>query len=79
MYVEKRSNIVVKNIKKVSHPEAQFSSYKVSVEKDHLASLLDETFWPRGVVCEVWRQRATHKENANQLKNMNDISNNETV
>ena len=63
-YIESK-DITVSDIRKVSHEEAQFSSYKVSIDKSQLTAQLDGAFWPRGVVCELWRDPRRRNTNGN--------------
>ena len=55
-YIEK-NNVKVSNIKKMSHEQSKFSSYKVYIFKHDLSKVLDDYFWPMGVQCKVWWNR----------------------
>ena len=72
----KGKSIAVTNITKVSHQDAQFSSYKVSINKDKLPLLLDGAFWPRGVVCEVWRDQRRRSRSVDAQRRNDDSNDN---
>ena len=50
-------NVQVKEITKVSHSDAKFSSFKISVSKEVISKVLDSDFWPKGMACKIWRIR----------------------
>ena len=50
-------NIQVQNIVKVSHSDAKFASFKISVFKNDLNTVLKASLWPRGLRCEQWYER----------------------
>ena len=51
----KASDVKSYNIDIVSHKDAKFKSFKIEIPKYNLNSVLDPEFWPRGVICKVWR------------------------
>ena len=63
-----KNKVNVVGITKVSHKDAKYSSYKISLNKSDLDTVLQDSFWPRGVVCEAWREprrgmKNSYKEN----------------
>ena len=47
----------------VSRSDAKYSSYKASVYKNDVDTILEEHFWPRGISCRLWReQRDTYNK-----------------
>ena len=53
-YLESRF-IRTYSVKKVSHPNATYNSFKISMNKDDIDTILERNFWPRGVRCDEWR------------------------
>ena len=51
-----RKNVVVNDIGRVSHVDAKYKSYKISVNVNDLDTVLEGSFWPRGLLCQVWRE-----------------------
>lgn len=51
------SNVQVFDIVKVSHVEARFSSYKITISVADRDSVFNESFWPAGVKCQWWREK----------------------
>ena len=56
-FIEKQQVKVFYN-EKVSHENAKFSSFKISISKNDLSKVLDDSFWPQGVQCQPWREHA---------------------
>ena len=53
--------IDVLDIRKVSHLDSKFKSFKVSVYKNDLNTLLNESFWPIGFKTSIWKKYSTHE------------------
>lgn len=49
-------NVKVFHSEKVSHVDAKFSSFKISISKNDLAKVLQDSFWPQGVQCQPWHE-----------------------
>ena len=47
--------IKVYDIEKVSHDNAKFNSFKISISKNDVSNVLNDSFWPAGVQCQIWR------------------------
>lgn len=60
-FIEKQQVKVFYN-EKVSHENAKFSSFKIGISKNDLAKVLDDSFWPQGVQCQPWRDRARRSD-----------------
>ena len=45
-------NVQVFDIVKVSHVEARFCSYKITISVADRDSVFNESFWPAGVKCQ---------------------------
>ena len=43
-------------IERKSHPNSKYKSFKVTMYKDQLSTVLNNGFWPKGVKCKVWRE-----------------------
>ena len=69
-YIESR-NVKVFNIEKVSHNEAQYSSYKVTISVADKNNVFDPLFWPTGVKCQWWYDRTPEPEVNNDINNSN--------
>ena len=65
----KDNNVQVHNIEKVSHEQAKFSSYKISISVLDMDWVFDEAFWPNGVKCQVWRNRSTNEYDSDDESN----------
>ena len=51
-----------KELKCISHPQAQFKSYKLAVPRSEFNKLFDENLWPKGVcVRTYWSQKQGSK------------------
>ena len=55
-FIEKQQ-VKVFYIEKVSHENAKFSSFKISISKNDLAKVLEDSFWPQGVQCQPGREQ----------------------
>ena len=53
-----RNNIDINDIEKTSHPNAKFSSYKISIPVSGSDKVFEESFWPLGVRCQKWFERS---------------------
>ncbi len=49
-------NIKLFHCEKVSHVNTKFSSFKISISKNYLAKLLQDSVWPQGVRCQPWHE-----------------------
>ena len=45
----KNNNININGIEKMSHPEAKYSSFKISISVTDKQKVLDSSFWPNGI------------------------------
>ena len=70
-YIENR-NVKVLNIEKVSHNEAKYSSYKVTISVADKNNVFDQLFWPTGVKCQWWYDRTPEPDVNNDINNSND-------
>ena len=52
------NNVNVIEIVKKSHSEAKFKSFKIKITLTDLRKVLNNTFWPRGILCNKWREPA---------------------
>ena len=52
------NNVNVIEIEKKSHSEARFKSFKIKITLTDLRKVLNNTFWPRGILCNKWREPA---------------------
>ena len=59
------NGIKVSGIDKMSHDESKFNSYKVFINKYDIDKVFDDYFWPAGVQCKIWSNRATSKNRRN--------------
>ena len=50
-------NVKLYNIVLVSHNDAKYNSYKISVSLYDIAKVLDASFWPTGIKCRRWRDK----------------------
>ena len=53
-FIMKRQ-IKVFYIEKVSHDNAKFNSFKISIAKNDVPNVLKDSFWPASVQCQIWR------------------------
>lgn len=67
----KECGVEPNGIKKVSHPEAQFSSYRVTVEASNLGTVLRDDFWPEYVCVRIFRGKLREDADAPR-RNEND-------
>ena len=51
----KSKNINVNSVILKSKPESKYKSFKITVFKRDLNYLLNNDFWPEGVMCKIWR------------------------
>ena len=51
------NNIMNDDIKCVSHDNSKFKSFKVTISKSDLPNVMENKFWPKGVLCSVWKER----------------------
>ena len=57
-----QNGFTVKELKCISHPQAQFKSYKLAVPRSEFNKLFDENLWPKGVyVRTYWSQKPGSK------------------
>ena len=57
-----QNGFTVKELKCISHPQAQFKSYKLAVPRSEFNKLFDENLWPKGVyVRTYWSQKTGSK------------------
>ena len=57
-----QNGFTVKEFKCISHPQAQFKSYKLAVPRSEFSKLFDENLWPKGVfVWTYWSQKPESK------------------
>ena len=57
-----QNGFTVKELKCISHPQAQFKSYKLAVPRSEFNKLFDENLWPKGVfVRTYWSQKPVSK------------------
>ncbi len=68
-FIEKQQVKVFHN-EKVSHQNAKFSSFKISISKSDLSKVLQDSFWPQGVQCQPWRENT--RRNAARRPNTGD-------
>ena len=52
----KENQVSISCSEKVSHPDAKFASFKISIGAQDLGKVMDSNFWPDGIVCQVWRE-----------------------
>ncbi len=55
-YFIENQNVKVFHCEKVSHVNAKSSSFRISISKNYLAKVLQDSFWPQGVQCQPWRE-----------------------
>ena len=48
------NNIEINGIEKTSHPEAMYSSYRITIPAIGSDRVFNESFWPVGVRCQKW-------------------------
>ena len=51
-----KKKIKAQELKKVSHTDAKFSSFKINIGKSDLSKVMTDTFWLCGVSCQIWRE-----------------------
>ena len=51
----KDRNVNAIDIVKASHSQAKFKSFKIKITLLDLHKVLNDTFWPRGILCNKWR------------------------
>ena len=57
-----QNGFTVKELKCISHPQAQFKSYKLAVPCSEFNKLFDENLWPKGVYVQTyWSQKPGSK------------------
>ena len=54
-------NIRVNNVKKTSHIDSQFKSFKIDILNTDIKFVMSNRFWPEGVNCKIWRERNNSK------------------
>ena len=54
-------NIRVNNVKKTSHIDSQFKSFKIDILNTDIKLVMSNRFWPEGVNCKIWRERNNSK------------------
>lgn len=59
-----RQGIEVLDIEQVSHKEAAYKSFMVTVEKKDAAQLLHRTYWPGLVSCKLWSESGEGRRTA---------------
>ena len=52
--IERRISVL--KIDKVSHSESKFKSFKITIYKYDLNTLLDRSFWPLGFKASLWKR-----------------------
>ena len=52
--------MIVDDIKFVSHDNSKFNLFKISIDKSGLSNVMKTKFWPRGVLCSLWKEKS-HK------------------
>ena len=55
LFLDKKK-IKAQELKKVSHPVAKFSSFKINIGKSDLSKVMTDTLWPCDVSCQIWRE-----------------------
>ena len=50
------NNVKVNEIQMTSHPESKYSSFKINISVYDRDKVLDPSFWPFGIKCEMWRE-----------------------
>ena len=53
----KSYNVDCYNIERSSHSDAKFKSFKVTICKSDLDTIMNKSFWPFGVRCKIWKNR----------------------
>ena len=48
--------IIFNKIERKSHPDSKYKSFKISMFKDQINTVLSNNFWPRGVLCKIWKE-----------------------
>ena len=57
--------VTAHEIVKVSHEEATFKSYKITISVKDIKHALHNNFWPEGVNCKFWKEKARVNEPVN--------------
>ena len=68
-------NINVQRVERMSHIDAKFKSFKVSVFKNEVNKLLNNIEWPNGIVVRIWKNMSLDNDNSFNNKS-NDRDNN---
>ena len=58
------NGVKVIDITKTSHDRAIFNSFKVSIPLPHLTKVFNEHFWPNGIYCKSWYNRANNYDDS---------------
>ena len=59
-------NIEVVNLEKISHEDAKFNSFHLSISIDYAATVLDSNFWPSGINIRKWTTRKETDETTDE-------------
>ncbi len=51
-----KQGVPVINIKRKSHDEARFASFKLTIDRENIDRVMDEEFWPQGVGCRFYKR-----------------------
>ena len=62
---------------KVSHDEAKFSSFKISVEANDVEKVYAVNFWPKGVRCQSWKNKRNNDKDDNIVSDIDGTVSNE--
>ena len=59
--VLKDHNVQVLNNEKVSHNNALYKSFKVTISRFDVFKVLKHSFWPDGVQCKIWQESSSSR------------------
>ena len=57
----------VNNIIKSSHNDAKYKSFKIKISIIDLDKVLNNYFWPNGILCQMWREPRIKIDTSNNI------------
>ena len=57
------NTIHIHSIEKVSHNGAMFKSFKICISLLDVDKVLNNSFWPNGIHCKIWRKSQSKLNN----------------